>query len=426
MTRPSLVGILITLIGIALLALAVLRWLGDGPPTPTDSRPPGTLADVLAFQERDDFNVLFILVDTLRADHLSAYGYSREYKEYSITSQQLRQLPPDCPGPGGKGTPVFFNAVVACQNGITAGTEEEVFAGTAGSAALTFDIVEDGTKSVYFKYSRGWKPGHFNGGAVISQQLIEPVKPDTVDSLEAGVKSSWLDGLLVVDAAAFAYDYKDIQIFQIESDIGVGPIPQLINAQGARIYGAEIDLSVEPFEGLSIRFNAAYLDTEYSKFETTVATPIPPLPDELPPPKFEITDVIYTGNRMVGSPEWSMTGSIQYTAPIGRLGELTPRFSFSYKDDVFFDVAEGRGIRHTEAKPALPEGTIGEDDFWLLNASLAWTSPDQTFAVRAWVRNMLEKAYRVQSFDLTEDSFRAVIDAYGPPRTFGVTTTVRF
>lgn len=42
-----------------------------------DPRPIGTMEDVLSFQERDDFNVLFILVDTLRADHLSAYGYER-------------------------------------------------------------------------------------------------------------------------------------------------------------------------------------------------------------------------------------------------------------------------------------------------------------------------------------------------------------
>jgi arylsulfatase A-like enzyme len=43
-----------------------------------DPRAVGTLDDVLAFAERDDFNVLFILVDTLRADHLSAYGYDRD------------------------------------------------------------------------------------------------------------------------------------------------------------------------------------------------------------------------------------------------------------------------------------------------------------------------------------------------------------
>lgn len=75
MTRPKFVGILILFTGTALLAFAALRWLPDR--SPPDPRPLGTLADVLAFQERDDFNVLFILVDTLRADHLSAYGYER-------------------------------------------------------------------------------------------------------------------------------------------------------------------------------------------------------------------------------------------------------------------------------------------------------------------------------------------------------------
>ena len=43
-----------------------------------DPRPLGTLEDVLALKDRDDLNVLFILVDTLRADRLGAYGYERD------------------------------------------------------------------------------------------------------------------------------------------------------------------------------------------------------------------------------------------------------------------------------------------------------------------------------------------------------------
>ena len=42
-----------------------------------DSRPVGSLADVAGLAERDDLNVLFILIDTLRSDHLSSYGYER-------------------------------------------------------------------------------------------------------------------------------------------------------------------------------------------------------------------------------------------------------------------------------------------------------------------------------------------------------------
>lgn len=38
----------------------------------------GNAADIEALSTRDDLNVLFILVDTLRADRLSAYGYERD------------------------------------------------------------------------------------------------------------------------------------------------------------------------------------------------------------------------------------------------------------------------------------------------------------------------------------------------------------
>ena len=49
-------------------------------------RPVGTIDDIVNFGQRDDTNVLFILVDTLRADHLEAYGYERG------TSPRLAEL----------------------------------------------------------------------------------------------------------------------------------------------------------------------------------------------------------------------------------------------------------------------------------------------------------------------------------------------
>ena len=41
------------------------------------SRPEGSVEDVARLRERDDLNVIFILIDTLRADRLGAYGYRR-------------------------------------------------------------------------------------------------------------------------------------------------------------------------------------------------------------------------------------------------------------------------------------------------------------------------------------------------------------
>lgn len=41
-------------------------------------RPAGGAADLAALPARDDVSVLFVLIDTLRADHLHAYGHARE------------------------------------------------------------------------------------------------------------------------------------------------------------------------------------------------------------------------------------------------------------------------------------------------------------------------------------------------------------
>ena len=43
-----------------------------------DPRPVGSAADIEALAQRDDLNVLFILVDTLRAHRLGTYGYERD------------------------------------------------------------------------------------------------------------------------------------------------------------------------------------------------------------------------------------------------------------------------------------------------------------------------------------------------------------
>ena len=65
-------------VGCAMLAAATAAVLTMACAPEGPSRPVGTVDDIRALAERDDLNVLFILVDTLRADRLSAYGYERE------------------------------------------------------------------------------------------------------------------------------------------------------------------------------------------------------------------------------------------------------------------------------------------------------------------------------------------------------------
>ena len=59
-------------------------------------------------------------------------------------------------------------------------------------------------------------------------------------------------------------------------------------------------------------------------------------------------------------PEWSMSGSAQYTFPLHGLlrgrdaGELVPRFSFTYKDRTFLDLfKDGAETKPKQLEPIL-------------------------------------------------------------------------
>lgn len=73
---------LYAVIGMVIIGLYLWSSMEERP----DSRPRGSIADLSSLAERDDLNVLFILVDTLRADRMSVYGYERD------TTPNLKKL----------------------------------------------------------------------------------------------------------------------------------------------------------------------------------------------------------------------------------------------------------------------------------------------------------------------------------------------
>jgi choline-sulfatase len=75
--RRPVFKVLLAIAALAALTAGAQHFFG-GEKQPRDTRPTGTIDDVLALRDRDDLNVLFILVDTLRADRLGAYGYERD------------------------------------------------------------------------------------------------------------------------------------------------------------------------------------------------------------------------------------------------------------------------------------------------------------------------------------------------------------
>lgn len=107
----------------------------------------------------------------------------------------------------------------------------------------------DSRSNVYATYSKGFKSG-------VLPILAEgkPVNPENITAYEIGYKAARSG--YTINAAAFYYDYKNIQIQQF---INGTIIPS--NAASARIFGLEFDGTIALARELSVRAGATWLPT---------------------------------------------------------------------------------------------------------------------------------------------------------------------
>jgi len=309
------------------------------------------------------------------------------------------------------------------------GREDKVWDGWSGDFILSW-LYDEEESNVYLKYSRGWKGGHFNGGALTKFDLITGVKPEIVDSYELGLRAHWFDGRLMTNVTGFFYDYRDLQVFKLEQEANAGfTTTKLINSQHAEVYGIELDLAAQPIENMNITFNAAWVESEYTEFITDLPfrfRPVKPGGRIVGPLTIVRFPFDYSGNPLIGSPKYSFTGTIDYEIPLpgeiaGRgVGSLTPRYTFSWKDDIYFDPGSGRGSYLN-----FPKATFGQEAFWIHNASLSWKSENGMFEITGWVYNFLDQHYKTASFDVSQ-GLNYILNVWADPRTYGFTITVTY
>jgi outer membrane receptor protein involved in Fe transport len=297
-----------------------------------------------------------------------------------------------------------------------------------GTISLSYRFGED--SSVYWKYSRGWKGGHFNASANVDKG-ITPAEPETIDAFEAGLRGRWLDGRLGLGLALFYYGYTNYQVFVIEDEPGAPPTLAVINAKNAEVYGAELDLRAEPLagwvphalDGLVLTGRLGWLESQFLDF-TRESFRRRLVGWELRNNKLEaITEDIpllidYSGNRLLNSPRLKASLAAEWTLDLGRWGALIPRYDFAWTDDIFFDPSEGLGSPNEFGEFALPEYTTGQRAYWLHGVRLAYRTPAGNIEIAFWVRNLTDKVYKTFAFDASTFS-NIVVNFVGEPRTYG-------
>jgi arylsulfatase A-like enzyme len=79
MAKPSFSRTWPWLVAAGVIVLIFLStFIKIAPPSDWDPRPRGSADDIAKLKERKDVNVLFVVIDTLRADRLGSYGYERD------------------------------------------------------------------------------------------------------------------------------------------------------------------------------------------------------------------------------------------------------------------------------------------------------------------------------------------------------------
>jgi len=287
----------------------------------------------------------------------------------------LFQVPGGCPIPGFLGTNLTLFDTLRGGAGTSAcpfvlepfsGDEpKESWDEVIYRVTLKYDWTED--LNTYFTYSTGFRSGGFNGRGNTLDSAAIPYDPETVDNIEVGLKSSWLENRLRLNIAYFHTGYDDMQQ---DINISGGPSGQqtiVTNAAQSTIQGVEVDAAWLVMDNWTLTGTLGWMDAEFDEF---------------------FADLLNTGTPVDNSdlelrraPDWSFSIDSFYEMPIGP-GTASLRINYAWRDD-YETVATNEF-----------EGHI--DSYGLLNISLAYEYDG--YQVTVFGRNVTDEDYYTHVF----------------------------
>jgi iron complex outermembrane receptor protein len=248
----------------------------------------------------------------------------------------------------------------------------------------------DPSANVYASYSKGFKSGGFNSTSLSP----DPFRPEKIDAYEVGFKMS-RPGFRIGTSAYF-YNYKDLQVSSYVLGAAI-----VNNAASSKIYGADIDLSVDVTDRFKIDFGGAYTHAQYQEFTGAPSYPGTGVAGDL----IHVVPVDLIKVPMQRAPKWTGTVSATYTQPIG---EDNLRFFASYYRTTSFKLD--------------PPGQFIQKGYGLLTARITYALKDDNLTVSLYGNNLTDSKYLNQMLLLET----APLQQWAFPRTYGVELGYKF
>lgn len=205
---------------------------------------------------------------------------------------------------------------------------------------------------------------------------------------------------------------------------GVAPNIAILNAGKSRIYGTEVELAVEPFEGFKIQASYAYLNSKLIELA----------PIDLPPPPFLFNLVVQqpTESKVLPLvPKHKLSAEARYDLPLDdSIGQISLSAIYSYTDKVFVqDVSErNRALLDGPDRQTLLDSA--DDPTWLpgygvVNFNLSWNNIAQSgLDANLFMSNAFNKHYAVvHNLSISQG---IISRYYGQPRMYGLKLRYNF
>jgi iron complex outermembrane receptor protein len=237
---------------------------------------------------------------------------------------------------------------------------DESFADNSVSGRVSLSYRPDNGSLIYGTYSRGFKSGGFDGSTIFSRGEALPFKSETVDALELGIKLFGRGKPFSLSAAAFHYDFSNLQANSIRQ-IGSVTTAVRTNVAQATMNGAEIDLVAYPVRDARIGLNVAYLQSKVDNFVSANALEV----------------ARRNGNELPDAPGLSANLNASYTVRLGNGWKLEPQVNISFVGKHWKEI----------------DNFVEVDDRTLLGVRMALTPPDGSWTLAAFGRNITDQKY---------------------------------
>jgi iron complex outermembrane receptor protein len=259
---------------------------------------------------------------------------------------------------------------------------------------------------LYAKTSRAYRSGGFNTRAVTGGVPPVGFEPERVTDYEIGGKFDFFDRHVRFNIAAYNSDVSNVQRNLIGTAAGNRLVSGVDNAATARIRGGEAELTVVPFEGLSLGAAVGLTFPKYKKFINSI----------------DGTD--YSDTPFIYTPKQTYTVSGDYDLPVADNARVKFHVDYSYRTKQYAVPLKDPTL--TPAQNAVLQDTAKIPAYGLLNARIAFSLNDPSIEIAFFARNITKTKYFTRLLALEGTALGVTAYGAGDPRTYGVSTTFKF